>query len=32
VDDSDGRETSIIAWPPHEPGQPMLHDIFADLD
>jgi len=26
------RETWVIAWPPRDPGQPMLHDIFAELD
>ena len=26
------RETWVIAWPPREPGQPMLNDIFAGLD
>lgn len=26
------RETHVIAWPPREPGQPCLRDIFEGLD
>ena len=26
------RQDWAIAWPPREPGQPMLHDLFAGLD
>jgi hypothetical protein len=26
------RETWVIAWPPREPGQPMLGDVFGGLE
>ena len=26
------RETWIIEWPPREPDQPMLQDMFEGLD
>ncbi len=25
-------ERGVIAWPPREPGDPVLHDVFAGLD